>query len=134
MIHSWCFPQQSMSSAFILPLRNIFFSDDAVPLDLFGSLEMSISAICHICYHKAWLIKLVEIETMCSSSKEEKCLIAIKPVTEMLVIQCLSAISYTCFLQASSVPIETINMCYHPSSSLRAKSRSSSLHVIPFSS
>lgn len=114
-------------------LWEIFFSDDAVPLDLFGSLEMSISAICHICYHKAWLIKLVEIETMCSSSKEERGLTAIKPVTEVLVMQRLSAISYMCFLQTSSVLIETLNMFY-PSSSLRAKTRPYSKKIIPFSS
>lgn len=86
------------------------------------------------CYHKDWLIKLVEIETMCSSSKEERGLTVIKLVKEVQMIQCLSAISYRCFLQASSVPIETVHMYYHPSSSLRAKCKSSSLNVIPFSS
>lgn len=86
------------------------------------------------CYHKAWLIKLVKIETMCSSSKEERGFTVIKPVTKVLIIQYPSTISYTCFLLASSVPIETINMYYRPSSSVRAKSRSSSLNVIPFSS
>lgn len=87
---------------------------------------MSISAV---------IIKpdLVKIETMCSSSKEERGFTVIKPVTKVLIIQYPSTISYTCFLLASSIPIETINM-YYPSSSVRAKSRPSSLNVIPFSS
>lgn len=71
------------------------------------------------CYHKDWLIKLVETETMCSSSKEERGLTVVKLVTEVQMIHCLSSISYTSFLQASSVPIETANMYCHPYSSLR---------------
>lgn len=47
---------------------------------------------------------------MCSSSKEERGLTVIKLVTEVQMIQCPSAISYRCFLQTSSVLIETINM------------------------
>lgn len=107
-LNSWYIHDVSHSRAWVALsyfLWEIFFSVMVLTkLDLFGSLEMSISAICHICYHKAWLINLVEIETMCS--KEERDLTVIKPVTEVLMIQCLSVISYTCFLQASSVPVD----------------------------